>query len=73
MKEITTHVTLVAVNTVSEEEAENVCESNGLDSLQEVATKMEGDVQQLLRTRVFGDADKVPILDVNTEVKEDES
>lgn len=70
-KTIATHVTIVSVNHVSDEEAEKLVEAKDAEDLQEVADGMGEDVRSLLRHRVFGDADEVPIMEVQPDVYED--
>jgi len=70
MSKVTTNVTLVAVNNVSDEEEEQLLQENpDCDTLEEVAQSMEADVRAIVRHKVFGDADELPILDVNIEVE----
>jgi hypothetical protein len=68
---VATTVVLTSVNHVSEEDADDVMESYDADSLQEVADEMGEQVEALLAKRVFGDADDIPILDVDADVYED--
>lgn len=68
---VATTVILTSVNHVSDEDAEEVMREHDADSLEEVATGMEEQVEALLAKRVFGDADDIPILDVSTDVYED--
>lgn len=70
MSKVTTNVTLVAVNNVSDEEEEQLLQENpDCDTLEEVAQSMEADVRAIIRHKLFGDADELPILDVNIEVE----
>jgi len=70
MSKVTTNVTLVAVNNVSDEEEEQLLQENpDCDTLEEVAQSMEADVRAIVRHKLFGDADELPILDVNIEVE----
>lgn len=69
-KKVVTNVTMVTVNEVGDDEAEKIIERNGADDLSEVTASMEDDVETILSTRLFGDADEIPVLDVNTEVEE---
>jgi hypothetical protein len=68
--QVVTQVTLVAKNEISDDGREQVLDDHDAESLEEVADKMEESVEALLATRVFGDADEVPTLDVNTKVEE---
>jgi len=68
--QVITQVTLVAKNEVSDEEREEVLEDHDADSLEELAGKMEETVATGIAARVFGDADDLPVLDVNTKVEE---
>ena len=68
-KTVVTNVVAITVNEVSEEEENSVLEaSDEIDSLDDLTTVMEQDVEQIIEQRVFGDADSVPILDVSTDV-----
>ena len=70
MSKVTTNVTLVAVNNVSEEDKEQLLAENpDCDTFEEVARSMEADVRAIVRHKLFGDADELPILDVNIEVE----
>ena len=70
MSKVTTNVTLVAVNNVSEEDKEQILAENpDCDSFEEVARSMEEDVRAIVRHQLFGDSDELPILDVNIEVE----
>lgn len=70
MSKVTTNVTLVAVNNVSDEEEEQLLQENpDCDTLEEIAQSMEADVRAIVRHKVFGDADELPILDVNIGVE----
>ena len=70
MSKVTTNVTLVAVNNVSEEDKEQILAENpDCDSFEEVARSMEEDVRAIIRHQLFGDSDELPILDVNIEVE----
>ena len=71
MSKVTTNVTLVAVNNVSEEDKEQLLAENpDCDTFEEVARSMEADVRAIVRHQLFGDADELPILDVNIEVEQ---
>ena len=65
-----TSVTAIVENEVSDEEREEVLESRGADDLSEVADEMEASVEAVIAQRLFGDADTIAVLDVNTEVEE---
>ena len=70
MSKVTTNVALVAVNNVSEEDKEQLLAENpDCDTFEEVARSMEADVRAIVRLQLFGDADELPILDVNIEVE----
>lgn len=69
-KKVVTNVTMVVVNEVGNDEADEIMQNHGTNTLGEVANKMESDVENILATRVFGDADEIAVLDVNSEVEE---
>lgn len=70
MSKVVTSVTAIVENEVSDEEREQVLESRGADNLEEVAAEMEASVEAVVAQRLFGDADNIAVLDVNTEVEE---
>jgi len=70
MSKVVTSVTAIVKNEVSDEEREAVLESRGADDLSEVAAEMEASVEASIAQRLFGDADTIAVLDVNTEVEE---
>jgi len=70
MSKVVTSVTAIVENEVSDEDREQVLESRGADSLEEVADEMEASVEAVIAQRLFGDADTIAVLDVNTEVEE---
>lgn len=70
VNQITTYVTIVSQNNVSDEDVEEVLEARGADSLQEVASDMEESVEALIADQLFREADAIPMLDVTTEVEE---
>lgn len=71
-KTVATTITLTSVNHVSEEEQDELFEKYPeADDLSDVADQLGESVKALLAKRVFGDADEIPILDVNTDVYED--
>lgn len=70
MKTVATSVIVVSVNEVSDEEIENLKNSHGVESLDMVAQDMEDQLERIVVSRVFGDADSIPIVDVSTEVYE---
>lgn len=70
MRKIITSVTAIVVNEVSDEEVQKLVGESEVDSLQERLDDMEGDVEIALANRVFGDADDIAVLNVNTEVEE---
>lgn len=70
-KAVVTQVTMVTVNEVSPDEESELLASNNADSLDEVADDMKESVATLMANRVFGDADKIPILDVNTQIADE--
>jgi len=70
MSKVVTSVTAIVENEVSDEEREEVLESRGADDLSEVADEMEASVEAVIAQRLFGDADTIAVLDVNTEVEE---
>jgi len=70
MSKVVTSVTAIVENDVSDEDREAVLESRGADSLQEVAQEMEETVEAVIAQRLFGDADTIAVMDVNTEVEE---
>lgn len=69
MATIRTHLTVVAENEVDDDEVEALMEENDYDSVEEYVASMADDLEARIATRTFGDADEIPILDVNTEVE----
>lgn len=69
-KTVATNVILVSTNEVSDEDAEELMEAHGADSLSEVAEAMEEKVESLMAMQ-FREADSIPILDVSTDVYEE--
>jgi hypothetical protein len=70
MSKVVTSVTAIVENEVSDEDRDDVLESRDADSLEEVAEDMEQTVELVIAQNVFGDADNIAALDVNTEVEE---
>jgi hypothetical protein len=70
MSKVVTSLTVIAKNEVSDEDRDALLESRDADSLSEVASEMEESVEAVIAQRVFGDADTIALLDVNTEVEE---
>lgn len=64
-------VILVSVNEITDEEEEDLLDSHDADTLDEVADEMGETVESLLAHRVFGDADKIPLLSVETDIEEE--
>ena len=70
MSKVVTQLTAVVVNEVSDEESEQLIENGDAESLSEIAENMEDDVEAIIAHKVFGDADEIALLNVNTEVEE---
>lgn len=68
---VVTSVIAVSTNNVSDDDAEQLCNQYGVDSLGEVASELESSVEALVVQQLFGDADGMPIIDVDTEVMEE--
>ncbi len=64
-------VILVTVNEIDADSEQELLESNNADSLDEVADEMAEKVESLLAHRVFGDADKIPLMSVETDIEEE--
>lgn len=69
-KTILTSVVVGSMNSVSDEEQERVKDSYDADTLQEVVDEMEEQVEAIVATRLFGDADEIPLLEVDANVHE---
>jgi hypothetical protein len=67
-KTVITNVIVVSANEISDDEIEETLERHDADSLEEVTKIMEGSVEKHIAGRVFGTADNIPIIDVQTEV-----
>lgn len=70
MATITTRVMVLSVNEVDDDELEALADNADFDSVDEYVDSMAESVEALIATKLFGDADEIPILDVNTEVEE---
>lgn len=66
---VVTNVVLVSANEVSDEDAEQLMEAHGADSLSEVAESMEESVEAIM-AKQFREADEI-ILNVSTDVDEE--
>jgi hypothetical protein len=64
-------VIMVSVNEISEAEEEQLLDSHDADSLEAVANEMSETVESLLAHNVFGDADKIPLMSVETDIEEE--
>lgn len=62
-------VILVSVNEINEDEEQQLLDNHDADSLDEVADELTESVESLLAHRVFGDADKIPLLSVKTDIE----
>lgn len=69
-KSIVTQVMLVSVNELSEEDEADILEDKDADDIADVAEQMEDSVEALLAHRVFGDADAIPLINVDTSIEE---
>lgn len=70
-KTVATHVTVLSVNHLEEDEAKEFAEGHGFDSLEEQAESLESGLEEIIRERLFADADEIPIVSVNTDVYDD--
>ena len=70
-KTVVTNVVTVTTNNVDEEEATQLAQDAGFDSIEEYAEHLEATVEEIVAHRLFGDADSIPILDVSTDVYDD--
>jgi hypothetical protein len=69
-KTILTSVVVGSMNSVSDDEIEQVKDSYDADTLQEVVDQMEEQVESIVATRLFGVADEIPVLEVDVNVHE---
>ena len=69
-KTILTTVVVGSLNSVSDDEIEQVKDSYNADTFEEVLDEMEEQVETIIATRVFGDADEIPFLEVDTDIHE---
>jgi len=65
-KTVVTNVTVVSSNRVSGEDVERILESSEHDNMNDYVEELEASVEYIIANKVFGDADKIPVLDVST-------
>jgi len=66
---IVTRVSVESVNEVDEGTIELAMEKYGADTRQELLETMAEEVEELLSSTVFADADEMPVLDVTTKIQ----
>jgi ABC-type methionine transport system permease subunit len=66
---IVTRVSVESVNEVDEGTIELAMEKCGADTRQQLLETMAGEVEELLSSTVFADADEMPVLDVTTKIQ----
>ena len=71
-KTVVTSVTVVTTNSIDEETAQQLADTAGYDSIEAYAQDLEATVEEIIAQRVFADSDSIPVLDVSTEVHDDD-
>lgn len=67
---VVSQVTVVSKNEVSESDKERLMSNNDFDSFEDYAKSLEDDLESVIAHKLFGDADEIPILDVNVSVEQ---